>query len=284
MSSIIEQKKQIDDLVSLKAVTEALTEISSRRVKGSRDSILRSRSYYTEIGKVYREVRLVYQSMLAKAKQGKKVMVPIIPKNGRSIGLCLTSSIKFTRQINEALVEFFVEKTANLDMERVIVGRVGLEIINEMGFKGKYRSVIFSAENANNEIDALVAEVSGYSEVFVYHDEYVTILSQKPVEHNIATKLETIATETEAHNFIFEPEIEKVLQFFENEILRGLLLQSFFESDLAQYAKQMIMVESSTDNAGELIKDSKKRLTRAKMVVNNAKQLERISGFSLWNK
>lgn len=273
---------QLNDLKSLKTVTEALTEVSSAKVRGSRDSVLHARHYYDEISKVYYEIKLVYQEQLRIAKEAGK---PIQErrKNGKRIGICITSSIKFTRELNEELVKYFIKETADINMERIVVGTLGQEILKEYRYEANYRVVKLNQDSYDQGIKELLDYVSQFSDIYFFHESFQTLLNQAPSLKHTSYDLVGERLGVVTPKFIFEPEITQVLQFFETEILRGLFQQSFYESDLSQYSQQLVTVENSTQKVEQLIRKQNKAIRKNQFMENNARQGNLFAGYYLWD-
>jgi F0F1-type ATP synthase gamma subunit len=85
-----------------------------------------------------------------------------------------------------------------------------------------------------------------------------------------------------AKRYLFEPTPEKVLEFFEAEIIGALFNQTILEHQLARFAARMVAMDQATENANEELKKITRNLRQLRRRILNRKQLEIFAGYSLW--
>ena len=78
-------------------------------------------------------------------------------------------------------------------------------------------------------------------------------------------------------DFIFEPELVKMLQFFDNQFKILLIQETFLEAELARTASRMISMDQAQTNAKSFIKDKKKDLALSIRTLNNNRLLEMLN-------
>ncbi len=98
-----------------------------------------------------------------------------------------------------------------------------------------------------------------------------------------AANLAVDAQEGQKHTpFFFEPTLKKILGFFETQMFSSVLKQVVDESELSRLASR---IKSMEDSLGTIEKEQDilhKTELRAKRMIENNKQLQRLSGIALW--
>ena len=97
------------------------------------------------------------------------------------------------------------------------------------------------------------------------------------------TNVEFLGQEDEIRN-IFEPELEKIVSFFQNQILAALFEQTIYESSLSKYTSRMISLDKSSSNVVETLKETELALRRFEHESYNKKQNGVLSSISLWSE
>lgn len=84
--------------------------------------------------------------------------------------------------------------------------------------------------------------------------------------------------------YFFEPSLEQILVFFEEEIFSAVFEQAVHESELAKYASRMVTLDKATQNIRNRVKkvDMMRRLISHRTM--NKKQQDSLTGVMLWGK
>jgi F0F1-type ATP synthase gamma subunit len=132
--------------------------------------------------------------------------------------------------------------------------------------------------------DMIMRYLIQFEQIVVFHGQFKTILSQDPTMTPVSGEaLEVKTTDDGEVAYLFEPSVEDIARIFEGEILASIFEQTLHESMLAKFASRMLTLDRSIDSI-------EKRLTKVKSeerIINhkirNRKQLNTISGISLWS-
>ena len=150
------------------------------------------------------------------------------------------------------------------------------------------------------ELTSLGATINNYSQVLVYFSKMESVLIQKPQVQDITQSTVLTPEELEAakhqpnlfdllihgniskdlsknekeEDFLFEPDVVKMLNFFENQITTLLLEQAFLESELSRTASRLISMDQAQSNADNLIRQRKQLLNLAQKSLANEQVLE----------
>ncbi len=266
--------KQIRETIevgeSLKVIAQSLSDIASLRLKKIRSEIEKNRSFLQEIGAVY---GLVRQAAKTKGIASSK-------KSKGAVSILITSNFRFYGSVNNNLIQSFIIHTTKYNTDRVVVGRTGQAALKAMKYFHSFTEVSLKEDLPSLlELNNLAKMVADYEQVFVYYSQFQSVLVQVPKVTNInqteVAKSGKVATqEANLPGFIFEPEVGKMLQFFESQISNTLLEQTFLESELARTASRLIAMDSAQVNAKQFIKTQNKELNREFRFKENSEILD----------
>ena len=125
-----------------------------------------------------------------------------------------------------------------------------------------------------------------FKTVVIFYTRFVEILNQKPTADSVTGDIvfeEAISSFNKEQpqferDFLFEPDIEKVLSLYESQLINTLFEQKILESGLSKFTSRMVAL----DTASEKIKDNLGRLKmdyqRIKHIESNKKANVQISG------
>lgn len=241
--------KEIDQLLeesnSLKQITQSYSEIANQKIQRIRVELKRNRLFFEEISKVYSLVRAIA------GKTGVSV-----PKPKQRVCILQTSNFGFYGNINSSIIEFFIEQTKNLECDRIIVGKTGIEYFQSNKIFPSFTKVVLKNDHPNpNELNQFINIVKSYNQVLIFYSRLKSILKQIPTFTDITETSQKISMEKSSDiRFIFEPEISKILQFFDNQILVLLIEQAFLESEASRTASRFISMDQAETEANKFIK------------------------------
>jgi F0F1-type ATP synthase gamma subunit len=87
----------------------------------------------------------------------------------------------------------------------------------------------------------------------------------------------------EAETYIlFEPEVDKILGFFERQIRGVLFKRVVLESDLSRTAARMVSMNEASERAQEMIREKHSEYLKVMRSFINRQLLDTFSGMSLW--
>ncbi len=106
-----------------------------------------------------------------------------------------------------------------------------------------------------------------------------------PVIANLYGMEDTTTTVTSTTvKYLFEPSLEKILQFFEAEIFASIFEQTIHESQLAKNGSRMLLLDNASQNIKDSLKKTELHLRILKHRQTNTKQLNALTGMSMWGK
>lgn len=265
--TISEIEQLIEDGESLKLIAQAYSEIASLKIKRIRSEVERNRLFFEEVSFVYGMVKKV---------ASKKRM--IFPKAKKRVCLLLGSNYRFYGNINYSVINFFLSQTQNIETDRIVIGKTAIDYFRASKIANFQQVVLKDDQPTLEELNYLVSRIQDYAQVLVFYSKLKTLLVQEPKMSDItaSTQFEEGSSQVD-FSFIFEPELPKILAFFDSSILTLLLEQTFLESELARTASRFISMDEAETEANKFIKENQILKAYAQKSLKNNQILEAIA-------
>lgn len=289
-------KQEIETVESFRFLAQAYEEISVIKMQGVRSLVLKTRDFLEGISDVFYDVKSSYKRQIAiimkkAAKEKKSLQTPLsaFQKNGKSVVVLLSANTKLYGDIVPRTFTLFMETIAKTNDDIVIVGKLGRELFAEADTKKPH--TYFEVPDTKivfEDLKPVVAHIFPYEQVTVFYGKFVNVINQTPTAASISGE-KTFATQEEGQpqvqtKFLFEPTLNKVLQFFESQIFSALFKQSVHESQLARHASRIRAMESALENIHDHLASLHGQQKKLRRLLAGKKQNEALSGISLWHK
>lgn len=276
--------KEIDSALeegqSLKQISQAYTEIANLKIKRIRTEVERNRVFFEEISTVF--------ALIKKLAIRKKIS---IAKPKKTVSLILTSNYRFYGSINSDLIDFYVEQTRKLDTDKIMLGKAAIDFFKSSKIFSNFQSVLLKGDHPTpEELINLVNIIKDYNQVLIFYSSMKSLLTQVPLFSDITASSATDLSsqikggekkdQNEDLKFIFEPEISKILHFFDSQIITLLLEGTFLESELSRTASRFISMDQAEIEANKFIRDYEKLKAYAKRTMDNNKILENFASMA----
>lgn len=274
---------------SLKGLAQAYEEISVTKMQRVRGKVLSSRDYLNHLSEVFANVKANYRAEIQKyvnkkQRHGSFSFSPL-GGNGKTLSVLLSSNSKLYGDIGRKVFGIFAKDVQENNSDIYIVGKVGKELFEFNKIRKEYRYIDFP-ETKEEEVNlgSFFQELENYETVNVYHGQFMNVLSQEALVSNV-TGTSGMTSDKEGNSnvkFYFEPSLEAVLEIFENQIFVSLFKQTLHESELSHVASRIRQMENALENIGEYEKKLSRIQRKLHKRVEDAKQIQRISGMRLW--
>lgn len=248
-------------LKSFKGVTSAYSQIASIRMKKIRLEVLEDREYINSITEVFDEVRrsFAYEiKMLSRTKHKRdNTKITMLSHNGRNVLVLLASKAGLYGEIVDKTYRKFVSDVQKNLGEVTLVGRQAL-----LRFQADFPHTPYTFYDVpdhaikESEIKKIMSHIVPYERITVYYGKFVSLIEQLPEVLQISSTIEIEDKEgTHKSLYIFEPDLEKILKFFELEIFISLFGQTIRESELAKQASRAYAMEKAGNEIKKRIKE-----------------------------
>ena len=272
-----------DGLMNLKSLVEVYEEVAASRMQKVRKSVLTARQFLQGLLSVFVRIRTVYKGV--SSDFGKN-----LASNGRTVAVLITANSGLYGDIVEKTFQLFAEYVAVNKTDVVVLGTLGLKMMNERIPGVLYNYFDFDDDEVDvDSFDMIMRYLMQFEKIIVFHGQFRTIVDQSPVATSVSgdtIETEKIVEESSIKSksqYIFEPGLTDIAKVFEGEILASLFEQTLHESQLAKFASRMLALDRSMENIDERIGIVGQELIKSRHRVMNRKQLSTIAGMTLWS-
>ena len=288
MTSKKEVNSEIDYLMSLRAILETYEEIAASRMGRVRSSVLASRDFLFEINAIFQQVKSSYKDEVGLLMKRKKIHDPkeltFLNRNGKTLYVLISANTGFYGEIIRRTYNLFLE---NLKKEHIldvmIIGRLGYEFFESENINVPHAFFDFPDDRIDkDQLKKIVQTIIQYQKVLVFYEQFNNVVSQTPIITNITGDPLSYDKEGPKVKYFFEPTLEKIMIFFEKEIVASIFEQTILESELAKFAARTVALDASTDNTKTRLKQVLFQKDRLKHRQANKEQIEKFSSMMLW--
>ncbi len=270
----------------LKMVAQAYEEVAVMRMQRVRSSVLQARDFSTQLLDVFFEVKASYKKQIEKLiaqKKGGNVN-SVAQKNGKKALVFLSANGNLYGEIIREVLEAFLKDVERENCEIVIVGRIGRQFFSER--KPNKKFTYFDLPDADVKITDMekpAQYLSKYETVKIYYGKFLNVMAQVPDVSDITAQTAIDEQKNVVHiDALFEPSLENVLIFFENQFLQSFFKQTIHEAELARFASRLRSMEEALQNIEKKQHALKREGWKIRHATENKKMLESIKGMSIW--
>lgn len=277
MSSIIDLKDELGELGTLKDISSALTEASSAKIKKIRASFEKNREFFEEITHVYHIVSANAHRLGAKATAKKEAV--------KMLTIALTANQHFYGNQNTMIMKNYMNDMQNSQSDMVIVGKTGHEFMETQRGIRPYKKIVFEKDYpSEKEVRSILNLIKEYNKVSIYYPKFVTLLQQTVGVSDITQAVDTSGKEAEEEHVLFEPEIDKINDFFERQVRTVLFFRVMLETDLSRTASRLIAMSAAEERSEVMMKEKHTEMVKLQRSLINAQLLATFAGLSKWQK
>lgn len=290
MPSIKQLQSQESSLKAIGDFFSAYQKLTIYQMKKNRDATINSRDFFEGLIDTFINLKQDFKNLLSKDKKTKDVVsFSTLTKNGKSVSVFISFETKFSTDINRKGLEFLKEKVSEIPTDIVIVGKTAKNLFAEIfpkNFEYKYFELTEKDTNLKSNIE-LMKYLLNYEKINVFNPYYVSLVEQLTQVETISGDLSISEVKEEKEekqdHFLFEPEKNKILHFFEIQIMSNLFQHKIKEAHLANLGSRIATLQNTQNNLEEEL-ERVTRLKRKTMKYKaNKKQRNRLSGMRFWS-
>lgn len=284
--NILNIQSDLADLHALSVMVRSYGEIASNRMKQARDNVLRQRDFLQAIDEIFLEVRSSYAKeleRLVKKKGFKKgEHITFLAHNGKKVAVFLSANTGLYGDIMKRTFDLFISDTRNLGAEATVIGRLGRSMMVSLGQDTPYTYFdLPDYQVKSEELADIVKHLVQYEEIYVYYGKFLSVTTQEPTKLLISAETPIAGRKVDLRtNYIFEPSLESILEFFESEIFASLFDQSVRESQLAKFAARILAMDQAEESVKKNINKVSLYLSRERHRATGRKQLNALASIS----
>ncbi|OGY09350.1 MAG: hypothetical protein A2782_02655 [Candidatus Blackburnbacteria bacterium RIFCSPHIGHO2_01_FULL_43_15b] len=290
MSSIQSLTADIEFAQNLGHVAQSYSSLAASKLAKIRTKIEGTRTFFSEVAALYHAIREV----------GARKYKIEPEKNSKTASVLLTSNQRFYGSTNTSVTELFLSSTTPRD-DLLVIGHVGNELIAK-----PHKSFVFQKDiPTSQELSTLAESLAGYARILVFYPLTKSILEVVPQVKDVTESLDAersrsmvdVTASIDSHpaesearpwrlrgndaanlDFLFEPEIKKMIEFFKDQATTLLVGQAFLEAELAREAARLVAMDTSQQRAKEYVQTQTAALRNLKNIYANKHLLEGFLG------
>jgi len=283
--------QEIEQLNDMRDLMLAFEEIAVGRMRKIRASVLKNREFITGLTQIYQEVKSSYRNELILIMKQKKVQdlskMSLISRNGKSVAVLLSTNTGLYGSIVRETYKSFVDFARRTKSDIVIIGKLGKVMFeaDPQNSKGQtYEYFDFPDTEIKEDLSTkLLESLVKYEKILVFYGQFQNVVVQKPAILDIYGNEAKIGIDQDSNvKYFFEPSLEKIVIFFETQIFSSIFNQTLHESNLAKNAARILALDTATESVKDQLSkfELEKRIVKHRVL--NKKQLDSLSGMSLW--
>lgn len=279
MSNFDQSTKRVSDLVNLEELTKAYGQIASVRMHNARAAVLHSRLYTEEINKIFQEVEQGYsQEIKELARQSKlpgsksKKGITFLAHNGKNVAVFVAANTRLYGGLVQELFDQFAQEVGS-GSEATIIGKYGRQLFLSR-FPGRPYTYFDMPDHKTTsaQLEAVVKHIVQYDQIHVYYGKFQSLLTQLPTKYEISSRLDVQPGEGK-NKYVFEPDLAKIMVFFESQIFASTFEQLVKESQLAKFGARIMAMDSASVKIRKQITKAKLAQLKLKHFDTNKRQL-----------
>ncbi|MEU1786259.1 F0F1 ATP synthase subunit gamma [Streptomyces sparsogenes] len=283
-------KRRIKSISATKKITKAMEMIAASRVVKAQRHVAASTPYASELTRAVSAVATgstTQHPLTTEAENPTRAALLLITSDRGLAGGYSANVIKAAEQATKALT------AQGKEVDTYIVGRKGVAYYGFREFKVTESWTGFTDNPTYADAKKIAAPLieavqkatseGGVDELHIVYTEFVSMLTQTPVEHRLLPlSMEKAAEETAAKDVIaplyeFEPSAEEVLDALLPRYVESRIYNALLQAAASKHAATRRAMKSATDNAEELIK-SLTRLANAARQADITQEISEIVG------
>ncbi|OGK24889.1 hypothetical protein A2954_03460 [Candidatus Roizmanbacteria bacterium RIFCSPLOWO2_01_FULL_37_12] len=311
-------ESEIDFNQTFRYITQAYEEIAVMKMRKVRDSVLSTRSYLAHLTEVFFELKRAKEKLSSakstlnkQQKPNKEIDIdrnknltidkiarlPEIPaskvlRRDKTVSVLLSANTTLYGDLIKRIFDLFMQNVSRDNSEIIIVGRVGQRMYDEQSHKKPY--IYFELPDVDIRLEDLkpvIYHMVKYQKIQVYYGKFESIVNQTVVSSNISgdqpfgykeVAKDVKPQSSQGLHYLFEPDLDKILAFFEDLIASSLFRQTVHEAQLARWASRIMSMEKAQLNIDLAIKKLHFSRTKIQKQDENRRQLDRLAGLTLW--
>jgi len=278
MSAINELREELAHTETAQFVTTMLRDISATKLQSIRAAFEANQQYFEELHGL--------MHLLHTYAAEKKIALPAAEK-GR-VYVALTSNKRFYGTLNYDVMMALGEALAHdPEAEYVVIGQTGRQIVERSqklaGLEATYLA-FEKDEPTENEIAATVQQLRSYKELVVVHPTFVNAFSQVAKTTDITHVPHTPEEKAETFEYLVEPDIPEMLDFFKTQVRLVLFDRVVLETRLALTGARLMKMQRARERAEEMATDERRLIHKEINTMQSMRLLETFTGYNNENE
>lgn len=283
-----EVRNRIKSVTSTQQITKAMKMVSAAKLRRAQDAIVQMRPYAVKLQEMLSNIvssaSADVNMPLAEERTAERVLIMPITSDRGLCGAYNSNVIKLTRQV---IKEKYAAQEAKGNVTILPIGKKGYEFFLRGGFKvvDSFWQIFsdLSFENVKNAaVYAQTAFLKGeYDRVEIVYSQFKNAATQVFISEPYLPIPKVAAAEGDKKknsDFIYEPDIETLLQELMPKILNTQVYKAVLDANASEHGARMTAMDKASENANELLRNLKISYNRARQAAITTELTEIVSG------
>jgi ATP synthase F1 gamma subunit len=273
MSAVRDLQEELEQTETAQFVTTMLRDISATRLQSIRTIFEANRAYYTELHTLMAMVQSYAQRVGIELDQTQF-------GTGKAF-VAVTSNKRFYGQLNQLVIKEFVRNLqVHPSAAGFVIGQTGVQIIERMRVARPVTSFVFPSDTpTHEEMASVITALHPYNEVMICHPTFINSFRQEPVVTDITHEPKPVERDLPPVEYICEPDITALLEFFRTQIRYVLFDRVLLETRVALTGARLMKMQRARERAKELVKQQRQEIHKVVSTAESMRLLETFTGF-----
>lgn len=255
-------QQEAGQIKTIEELTGVFESIASLKIARLRNRVVASKEFFDELWQTYSQLRIDPATRIG--QRNKKA-------DDGVIYVLVTGEGKLSGEIDDLIVENFLEAYTTPGAAVAVIGSHGLAKLHERGIEVTHRFPLPESDDHISVTD-IIEPVSQYSRAVVFYQTYESLRTQKVASIELSSAIQELSSEVDetdtevvsTKDYVFEPGINEIAEYLESLMMGVALTQVIMESKLAQYASRFNAMSSAKRRAHDLATDLGNQYHRSK--------------------
>ncbi|PAU95678.1 ATP synthase F1 subunit gamma [Aliifodinibius salipaludis] len=290
MANLRDIRNRIESIKNTQQITRAMKMVAAAKLRKAQDRIVETRPYASKMKEVVG--RLVENSsednvLLRTPESTDNVLFIVV---GSDRGLCGAFNNNLFKAVEDTISNEYSEYHESGTLSLMCIGRQAIKYFGKRNYNviaeypGFWDEIVFS--KATDIMKSVVNDFKSgtFDKVKVAYNEFKSVIAQNRIVESVLpidpTKLvdEDEEEDMSSTEYIFEPDVENILQKLLPLHLNLQLWRAILESNAAEQGARMTAMDNATENAQEMKEDLQLEYNRARQSAITTEISEIISG------
>lgn len=279
MSQLSKQKQHIEDVKAVRYITGALRDISAIELKKLREKFEKNDMFYFELKELFQLIWHIANN---------EGISSSLKKKNKELHIAYTTNRHFYGSLNNDVMREFIKGT-DQKSECLVIGNTGKQIWTAKQPKRREINFLSFEQDSPNteEVNKLISKVEEYEHVYVFYPGFTSVFQQDvsvvDITYRPSSDINKKEEYAEIPKYLLEPDIKKMIDFFNNQVRYILLERLLLETQISQVAARLVKMDTADQNAEGLISNEIRELQRIRTSFSSRRMLETVVGYIQWH-
>lgn len=288
MPNLKEVKNRIGSVTSTQQITKAMKMVAAAKLRKSQDRVTQMRPFAQKLAAILQNLSSAQDennsdNWYAKTREEKKILIVAISSDR---GLCGSFNSSVFKGVIKLITEKYEKQFQKGDVTVLPLGKKALDFFGKRkvgivdSYVGTITNISVVSVSAAAEFLMDVYKKGTYDKIELVYNEFKNVATQILRAEQFLPILPPTKTATNKVevDYIYQPNLEEIINGLIPKSLRVQLLKAVFDSSASENGARMTAMDKATENAGELLKELKLTYNRSRQAAITKEILEIVGG------